>query len=154
MEYFAEGSRAAELSEPHCLELADELIERLEAARPIRRVLLLPPDITRLHSGAGSLTSRLYQRWSDRAEVVEPLCRGEQLGAQAVRPATSGQGLLGGLGGERGDRRLHGGHRGGEDTRGGGEGVRRGRWKLPWPVGRRTSRYAAVKTRILSPTSE
>jgi len=87
MEYFAEGSPAAELSELHCLELADELIERLEAARPIRRVLLLPPDITRLHSGAGPLTSHLYQRWSDHAEVVVmpatgthfPMSRSEQI---------------------------------------------------------------------------
>ncbi len=70
MEYFAEGSPSSELSEPHCFEIVDELIERLEAARPMRRVLLLPPDFTRLHSGAGPLTNRLYERLAGRAEVV------------------------------------------------------------------------------------
>ncbi|HEY5313108.1 MAG TPA: lactate racemase domain-containing protein [Pirellulales bacterium] len=37
-------------------------------ARP-RRVLLLPPDITRAHSGAGQLTEMLYNRLSGEAEV-------------------------------------------------------------------------------------
>jgi nickel-dependent lactate racemase len=70
MEYFAEGSREAELSESHGFELVDELIERLESARPLGRVLLLPPDATRLHSGAGPLTSHLYRTLAGRAEVV------------------------------------------------------------------------------------
>ena len=34
-----------------------------------RRVLLLPPDITRAHSGAGRLTEILYDLLSDEAEV-------------------------------------------------------------------------------------
>lgn len=34
-----------------------------------RRVLLLPPDITRMHSGAGRLTEMLYQLLSPEAEV-------------------------------------------------------------------------------------
>ena len=37
-------------------------------ARP-KRVLLLPPDITRAHSGAGRLTEILYQRLSAEADV-------------------------------------------------------------------------------------
>ncbi len=37
-------------------------------ARP-RRVLLLPPDITRMHSGAGRLTELLYEAFSDEADV-------------------------------------------------------------------------------------
>lgn len=37
-------------------------------ARP-RRVLLLPPDITRMHSGAGRLTEMLYRLLADDAEV-------------------------------------------------------------------------------------
>ncbi|HEX4150304.1 MAG TPA: lactate racemase domain-containing protein [Pirellulales bacterium] len=37
-------------------------------ARP-RRVLLLPPDITRAHSGAGRLTEMLFDRLSGEAEV-------------------------------------------------------------------------------------
>jgi nickel-dependent lactate racemase len=38
------------------------------AARP-KRVLLLPPDITRMHSGAGRLTEILYKLLADEAEV-------------------------------------------------------------------------------------
>lgn len=37
-------------------------------ARP-KRVLLLPPDITRMHSGAGRLTEILYNLLADEAEV-------------------------------------------------------------------------------------
>ncbi|GIX05541.1 MAG: hypothetical protein KatS3mg114_1410 [Planctomycetaceae bacterium] len=37
-------------------------------ARP-RRVLLLPPDITRMHSGAGRLTEWLYHHFAPEAEV-------------------------------------------------------------------------------------
>jgi nickel-dependent lactate racemase len=71
MEYFAEGSLAAELSEAHGFELADELIDRLACAGPMKRVLLLPPDYTRLHSGAGPLTCRLYEQLVKRgAEIV------------------------------------------------------------------------------------
>jgi nickel-dependent lactate racemase len=38
------------------------------AAQP-KRVLLLPPDITRMHSGAGQLTEMLYNLFKDEAEV-------------------------------------------------------------------------------------
>lgn len=37
-------------------------------ARP-KRVLLLPPDITRMHSGAGRLTEILYKLLADEAEI-------------------------------------------------------------------------------------
>jgi carbohydrate kinase (thermoresistant glucokinase family) len=47
-------------------EALDSLVEDL---RPARRVLLLPPDSTRAHSGAGELTSALYRKLSARAEV-------------------------------------------------------------------------------------
>src|SRR5438552_6282448 len=68
---------------PWIIERADEIgWDRLEAlmreavaaarekicARP-RRVLLLPPDITRMHSGAGRLTEMLYKLLCDEAEV-------------------------------------------------------------------------------------
>jgi nickel-dependent lactate racemase len=46
---------------------AREAMERLCGAP--KRVLLLPPDITRAHSGAGGITERLYRIFSDRAEV-------------------------------------------------------------------------------------
>jgi nickel-dependent lactate racemase len=53
----------------------DELIDRTveEARRRIcphpKRVLLLPPDVTRAHSGAGRLTERFYQRYCREADV-------------------------------------------------------------------------------------
>jgi len=47
-------------------ELLDEL---LRALGPLERVLLVPPDFTRLHSGAGELTSHLYRRLSATATV-------------------------------------------------------------------------------------
>ena len=53
----------------------EELIERTaeEARRRIcehpRRVLLLPPDVTRMHSGAGRLTELLYHQFNHEAEV-------------------------------------------------------------------------------------
>ena len=34
-----------------------------------KRVLLLPPDITRMHSGAGWITECFYQRLKDEADV-------------------------------------------------------------------------------------
>jgi nickel-dependent lactate racemase len=37
-------------------------------AKP-KRVLLLPPDITRMHSGAGRLTEMLYKLFADEADV-------------------------------------------------------------------------------------
>ncbi len=46
---------------------ADEARKRL-CVHP-RRVLLLPPDITRAHSGAGRLTEMLYDLFKDEAEV-------------------------------------------------------------------------------------
>lgn len=53
----------------------EQLMERTarEARRRIcdkpKRVLLLPPDITRMHSGAGRLTEMLYRAFADEAEV-------------------------------------------------------------------------------------
>jgi len=47
-------------------QLLDDLVEGLGAPK---RVLLLPPDATRVHSGAGELTAALYRRLSSRAEV-------------------------------------------------------------------------------------
>lgn len=53
----------------------EQLMERTarEARRHIcdkpKRVLLLPPDITRMHSGAGRLTEMLYHAFADEAEV-------------------------------------------------------------------------------------
>lgn len=53
----------------------DQIIERIvdEARQRIsktpKRVLLLPPDITRAHSGVGRITERLYEIFSPEADV-------------------------------------------------------------------------------------
>ena len=49
---------------------ADELLERLRERGPLRRVLLIPPDYTRAHSGAGALTCRLFERFQGEADVA------------------------------------------------------------------------------------
>jgi nickel-dependent lactate racemase len=46
---------------------AEEARQRI-CARP-KRVLLLPPDITRMHSGVGRLTELLYQQFQAEADV-------------------------------------------------------------------------------------
>ena len=43
--------------------------EYLAAYRPYRPVLVIPPDITRLHSGAGMLTAELYAQWNRYAPI-------------------------------------------------------------------------------------
>jgi nickel-dependent lactate racemase len=63
---FAEGAPDAVIDRRRAEELLDGLVESF--GRP-ERVLLLPPDFTRFHSGAGELTSLLYARLTKRAEV-------------------------------------------------------------------------------------
>jgi nickel-dependent lactate racemase len=70
MLYVAEGGADAELSDDQFLKAADVLLERLAARGPLRRVLLIPPDYTRAHSGAGPLTCRLFERLRERADVA------------------------------------------------------------------------------------
>lgn len=69
MPWFSES--APVLPRPRVLELVDRAAEEacLRLCRQPRRVLLLPPDITRMHSGAGWITERLYQRFAPEAEV-------------------------------------------------------------------------------------
>lgn len=56
-------------------ERLEQLMEQTaaEARRRIcatpKRVLLLPPDITRMHSGVGRMTEMLYRHFADEAEV-------------------------------------------------------------------------------------
>jgi len=70
MLHFAEGSPEAEIAESRSFGLADTLLDRLRSRRPLRRVLLIPPDYTRAHSGAGPLTCRLYEQLAAEAEVL------------------------------------------------------------------------------------
>ena len=69
MPWFTEQSEHITL--PRLEELMRQTAE--EARRRIcprpKRVLLLPPDITRAHSGAGRLTELLYKHFAGEAEV-------------------------------------------------------------------------------------
>lgn len=40
-----------------------------EFGKPVKKVLLLPPDFTRMHSGAGKITAKLYSRLKNNARV-------------------------------------------------------------------------------------
>ncbi len=63
--------RAAEIPRHRMEEILAETIERCRqrlTPHP-RRVLLLPPDITRMHSGAGWITEYFYERLHGEAEV-------------------------------------------------------------------------------------
>ncbi|MEX0612352.1 MAG: lactate racemase domain-containing protein [Pirellulales bacterium] len=65
------AERATEISWERLQVLMEQTLaeaRRRICARP-KRVLLLPPDITRMHSGAGRLTEILYRLLADEAEV-------------------------------------------------------------------------------------
>lgn len=66
MDHFHEGGRDAVIDRRRAGELCDVMLDRLG---PLRRVLLLPPDATRAHSGAGELTVMLHERLAGRAHV-------------------------------------------------------------------------------------
>jgi nickel-dependent lactate racemase len=70
MEFFHEGSAGTVISETRADELIDSLLDQLRQRGPWRRVLILPPDITRLHSWAGFLTCRLYEKLRDTATIA------------------------------------------------------------------------------------
>jgi nickel-dependent lactate racemase len=70
MEFVREGSREAVIDEARAGELVDWLLTQLRQRGPLRRVLLLPPDITRSHSWAGTLAGMFCQRLHPAAEVA------------------------------------------------------------------------------------
>ncbi|HEX6766929.1 MAG TPA: lactate racemase domain-containing protein, partial [Polyangiaceae bacterium] len=67
---FAEGAVDRVIDRERAEALLDELVSGLGK---LDRVLLLPPDFTRFHSGAGELTSMLYRRLAPNAKTVEVL---------------------------------------------------------------------------------
>ncbi|MFC1601562.1 lactate racemase domain-containing protein [Candidatus Sumerlaeota bacterium] len=67
VEYFGEGSATTVIDEQRAAALLEGMLEQLGE---LRRVLLLAPDFTRRHSGAGELTVMLYERLKERAEVA------------------------------------------------------------------------------------
>ena len=66
-------------------EICDALIASLEG-RTVKRVLILPPDFTRFHSGAGFITNVYYHALKDRGAEVDIL---PTLGTHA--PMTDGE---------------------------------------------------------------
>src|SRR5437868_5330565 len=50
-----------------CQQLLDEARSRIKS--DLRRVLLLPPDLTRAHSGAGFITEVLYRLLPERCDT-------------------------------------------------------------------------------------
>jgi nickel-dependent lactate racemase len=70
MEFICQGSPSAVIDETDAGTLLDGLLDRLRQQRPLQRVLILPPDITRFHSWAGPLTVLLYQKLMTDATVA------------------------------------------------------------------------------------
>ena len=66
MDYFEQGSPDSVIDEKKAGSLIDDM---LAAMGNPRRVLLLPPDYTRRHSWAGTLTGLLYDRLKDYAYI-------------------------------------------------------------------------------------
>jgi carbohydrate kinase (thermoresistant glucokinase family) len=64
------GSATARISD---VESETRVVELLNQLGELKRVLLLPPDYTRYHSGAGLLTSLLYKHLRARGAHVEVL---------------------------------------------------------------------------------
>jgi nickel-dependent lactate racemase len=65
--YFARGTTGDSVS---TVEKREALAQALKAiGRPLRKVLILPPDHTRLNSDAGELTRLLYEMLSTQSEV-------------------------------------------------------------------------------------
>ena len=64
------GSPTARISDA---ESEARVVELLDQLGPLRRVLLLPPDYTRFHSGAGLLTAYLYKHLRSRGCTVQVL---------------------------------------------------------------------------------
>ncbi len=70
MEFIAEGGPDKVVEESQASVLVDGLLHDLRQRAPLRRVLLIPPDITRFHSWAGTLTCLLYHKLRDSAAVA------------------------------------------------------------------------------------
>ena len=67
--YCAEGGEDRELSPPELEQLLAGALDRLG---PRRRVLAVPPDMTRFYSQAGFLTKCLWRYYGDRLKAVLP----------------------------------------------------------------------------------
>ena len=70
MEWIHEGSPTTTMTEARAETLVAGLLDQLRARGPLKRVLILPPDITRMHSWAGVLTGILYRHLPAAAEIA------------------------------------------------------------------------------------
>jgi nickel-dependent lactate racemase len=70
MEFLHEGSGQTVIDEARAKHHVQSLLTRLRERGPLRRVLILPPDVTRLHSLAGFLTCELYEQLHQVAQVA------------------------------------------------------------------------------------
>ncbi|MFZ0274779.1 MAG: lactate racemase domain-containing protein [Acidobacteriaceae bacterium] len=67
--YVSHGHAETEISSP---ELRALLFAALDQLGPRRRILVIPPDVTRLHSRAGELTRCAWEYYGDRLAAVLP----------------------------------------------------------------------------------
>lgn len=67
--YIARGGADTAIS---CSELKSLLFEALDRLGERRRVLVIPPDMTRVHSRAGELTQYAWEYYGDRLQAVLP----------------------------------------------------------------------------------
>src|SRR5690242_6705469 len=67
--FYSAGSETAELSPA---QVREGLYEALGALGPRKKVLALPPDFTRFHSGAGPLTRYTWEYYGDALTDVLP----------------------------------------------------------------------------------
>ena len=70
--FFATGSRTTEMTPEEFRAGLYEALDRLEALRPRKKVLAVPPDFTRFHSMAGALTDMTFDYYGDRLTDVLP----------------------------------------------------------------------------------
>lgn len=69
MIYFQQGSSTADLSSG---DLRMGVVQALDAIGPVHNMLVIPPDITRLHSRAGELTRYVYEYRSAAVKAILP----------------------------------------------------------------------------------
>ena len=70
MEFLHAGSPQTVIDEAQAKQHVQSLLAQLRQRGPLRRVLILPPDMTRLHSWAGFLTCELYEQLHRDAEIA------------------------------------------------------------------------------------
>src|SRR6188474_3412006 len=69
MPWFSEEADEIDLAKLRLLMERTAAEARQRICKTPRRVLLLPPDLTRAHSGAGFLTEMLYRHFANEADV-------------------------------------------------------------------------------------